>query len=322
MESNRHKVVVTGGVFHSAGLEKLRAHCDAAVWDGPGPIPRATLLEWLRDADALVPSGDVRVDAELLRHAPRLKVIAQSSVGYDNVDIAACAAAGVPFGNTPGVLVNATADLTFALILLVMRRIAEACGMVQAGRWVRGAPVPFGRDLEGKTLGIVGLGSIGAAVARRAQASGMVLAYHNRRRSAAADALPAAYLPFDELLRTADCVVALTPLSEQTRRLFGERAFRLMKPGAFFVNAARGGVVDTDALYGALCEGRLAGAALDVTDPEPLPADHPLIALPNVVISPHIGSATHETRARMAELTADNILLGLAGRALLTPVNA
>lgn len=319
VDGQRPIVVVTGGI-HPAGIERLQQSCTVRLWEEHGVIPRATLLSWLNDADALVSSSGVLVDAPLLAAAPQLRVIAQSSVGYDNVDVSACKRAGVPFANTPGVLVDATADLTYALILMVMRRLVEAVDHVRLGMWNDGITMPYGHDLGQKTLGIVGMGDIGTAVARRARASNMKIVYHNRRRRLDDETLDATHLPLAGLLAQSDCVVVLTPLSPATEGLFGSSQFANMKPGSFFVNASRGLVVDTAALVTSLESGHLAGAALDVTDPEPLPADHALLKMKNVVVTPHIGSATHETRTAMALLTADNIIRGLARQPLLSEV--
>lgn len=321
MYMHKAKVVVTGGI-HPAGIVALQKQCTVQLWQGEGTIPRSLLYEWLQDADALVPSSGVKVDQDLLSHGPKLRVIAQSAVGYDNVDVAACLAAGVPFANTPGVLVNATADLTFALVLIAMRRLGEALDHARSGRWQEGVPLAFGTDLAEKTLGIVGMGDIGTAVARRARASQMRIVYNNRSRSSVEDALKATWMPLSQLLSEADCVVVLTPLTAQTKGMFSTKEFQSMKPGSYFVNAARGSIVDTNALVTALQQGLLSGAALDVSDPEPLPTDHPLLHMPNVVVTPHIGSATNETRRKMAELTAENILLGIEGQPLRTQVVA
>ncbi|MCY0875269.1 MAG: D-glycerate dehydrogenase [Firmicutes bacterium] len=313
--------VVIAGPVHPALTSRLQESCTLRVWDdAKHAIPHATLMEWLQDADAFVPHGGIQVDGSLLAKAPRLRVIAQSAVGYDNVDVKACKAKGVPFANTPGVLVNATADLTFALVLLVMRRLVEAVDHVRSGRFAHGEAMPYGHDLALKTLGIIGMGDIGSAVAKRALASDMHVMYHNRSRRMGDQQLGAVYGTLSEVLAQSDCIVVLTPLTEHTRGLFGAAQFAQMKRSAFFVNAARGQVVDTAALVAVLQEGVIAGAALDVTDPEPLPAEHPLLHMKNVIVTPHIGSATHETREAMALLTADNILRGLDGLPLLTEV--
>jgi len=317
---NKYKVVMTGGLLTPA-LERIQKECNVKQWKEVGPIPREILFDWLKDAVGLIVTGNIQVDEELLQHAPELKVIAQAAVGYDNIDIAACTRHGILFGNTPGVLVNATADLAFSLLLCSARRIHEGWDFVRAGSWRPGYNMPFGIDLAGKTLGIVGMGQIGAAVAKRAKVFGMDVIYYNRNRRLDDNKIGATYESFDVLLDKADCVIVLTPLSQETRGLFGREQFARMKSTAYFINVARGPVVDTEALLDALQTGKIAYAALDVTDPEPLPGDHPLLRHPNVLITPHIGSGTMETRTAMAQLTADNLLAGLAGKPLPACVN-
>jgi glyoxylate reductase len=301
----------------------IRQHCEVKSWDEPGVMPRQLLLDWIADAEGLMIVGaqTVKVDADLLLHAPQIRVIAQSSVGYDNVDVGACTAKGIPFGNTPGVLTEATADLTFLLILSAARRLKESVAIVQDGKWTSTSTMPLGVDLYGKTLGMVGLGQIGSAVARRASASGMKIIYHNRRRRSQEEENGAVYVEFAELLERADFIVVLVPLNEDSRGLFGAQEFAKMKKTAFFINAARGAIVKTADLYEAVRDGAIAGCALDVTDPEPIQADHPMLKLPNVFVTPHIGSATIETRNRMAMLAAENLILGLAKKPLKTCVN-
>lgn len=316
----KHKVVMTGALMPPA-LERIKAVCDVKLWEQKDAIPKDVLFDWLRDAAGLIVTGKVKVDDELLNHGPKLKVIAQSAVGYDNIDISACTRHGVPFGNTPGVLVDATADLTFTLLLSAARRVHEGWNLVREGRWGAGMGIPLGIDLRGKTLGIVGMGRIGVAVAARAQAFGMKVIYYNRHKRDDEAAIGATHQPFEALLTQADCIIVLTPLSAATKGLFGREQFARMKPTAYFVNASRGPVVDTAALAEALTSKQIAYAALDVTDPEPLPADHPLLKLPNILITPHIGSATIETRIAMSQLTADNLLAGLEGKPLKACVN-
>lgn len=313
----KFKVVLTEKTW-PVPFAKMQEHCDIKLWEGPGPIPRTTLMEWLQDAEGLFSVGHAtKVDDELLSAAPNLRVIAQAGVGYDNIDVQACTKRGIPFGNTPGVLVEATADLAFGILLTAMRRIHEGWNLVKTGQWQE----VMGSDLYGKTLGIFGLGDIGSAVAKRAQASGMNIIYHNRKRKHDDDQLGAKYVSFDELLTESDCIVVLVPLSEHSRGMFGSEQFVKMKPSAYFVNAARGPLVQTEALYDALKTNKIAYAALDVTDPEPLPGDHPLLSLPNILITPHIGSCTSETRERIAMLAVDNLLAGLEKKALLACVN-
>ncbi|HTV74873.1 MAG TPA: D-glycerate dehydrogenase [Candidatus Acidoferrales bacterium] len=276
-------------------------------------------LERLADADGIFCDMRLRLDEATLAQAPKLRVIAAMPVGYENIDLAACARRGIVVSNGRGTLNEAVADLSHALILASLRRLLTAVEWARSGRWMN-EPAPFGHDLEGKTLGIAGFGEIGLAVARRAQASRMKVMYTNRRPRADDALTGASFVPFEQLLETADCVLALVPLSAATRHLFGRAEFARMKPTAHFVNVGRGALVDTEALVEALQAGRLAGAALDVTDPEPLPPDHPLYTLPNVTIVPHIGSATPETRERMALQAGRNLVAGLLGRPLLTPV--
>jgi glyoxylate reductase len=275
--------------------------------------------ERLEEAEGLLCDTHFRVDETVLARAPKLRVIANATVGYENIDLAACARRGIPFANVRGSLNEAVADLCFALILNALRKFLDAVAWARSGNWMTG-PALFGNDLEGKTLGIVGFGEIGLAVARRAHASRMPVIYSNRHARADDALTGAAFVPLERLLESADCVLALVPLSAPTRKMFGAREFARMKPTAHFVNVGRGALVDTDALVHALQTGQIAGAALDVTDPEPLPPDHPLYALPEVIIVPHIGSATPETRERMALLAGRNLVAGLLGLPLPTLV--
>jgi glyoxylate reductase len=243
-----------------------------------------------------------------------LRVVSTVAVGYDNIDVAACRRYGIAVGHTPGVVVEATADLTYGLILAVMRGIISGDRFVRTGRWLSGQ-APLGHDLQAKTLGIVGMGAIGTAVARRASASGMTIVYTNRR-PAAATPVPAQFLALTDLLARADCVVILAPLTAATHGMMNAEAFAQMKRGAYFINAARGPLVDSGALYEALVSGQLGGAAVDVVDPEPLPSEHPLLALPNFFITPHIGTATYETREAMVRLMVANAVAGVRGEPL------
>jgi glyoxylate reductase len=317
---SKFKVVLARSIMPLAQA-RIFEHCDVKLWEKDVPIPGDVLAEWLKEAEGLVLSGNINVDEKLLAGAPKLRVIAQTAVGYDNIDVAACTQRGILVGNTPGVLVETTADLTFGLLLCAARRIHEGWDFVRQGKWTYGAKFAFGIDLFGKTLGIVGMGRIGAAVAKRAQAFGMEVIYSNRARRIDENELGARYVSFDNLLVQADCIIVLTPLSKETSGMFGREQFAKMKPTAYFVNAARGPIVDTEAIVDALMTGEIAFAALDVTDPEPLGEKHRLLKLPNVLITPHIGSATLETRERMAQLTVDNLLAGLAGKALPACVN-
>jgi glyoxylate reductase len=262
------------------------------------------------------------VEAELLATAPRLRVVANMAVGYDNLDLPALAARGVVATNTPGVLTETTADLAFALLLAAARRLPEGERYVRAGEWTTWGPLLLlGQDVHGATLGIAGLGRIGTAVARRAAGFGMSILYTARADHPQAEAATGARrIPFPELLAASDFVSIHLPLTPQTHHLLDEGALRRMRPTAYLVNTARGPVIDPAALYRALHDGWIAGAALDVTEPEPLPADHPLLTLPNCLVVPHLGSASVATRTRMATLAAENVLAVLSGRPAPSPI--
>lgn len=270
----------------------------------------------LPHADGVLTLLTQRVDAGFLDRAPRLWVVSNMAVGVDNIDLRACAARGIAVGHTPGVLTDATADLTMALMLAAARHLPLASRDAAQGRWGPWSPTGWlGLELRGAVLGIVGPGQIGTAVARRAQAFGMEILYaHHRPVPPIVPDASAADL--DTLLERADVVSLHVPLTASTRGLIDAAALRRMKPTALLVNTARGPVVDTEALVAALRDGALRGAALDVTDPEPLPPTHPLYAMPNVLVAPHIGSATHTTRRRMAALAIDNVLAGVRGAPL------
>ncbi len=305
-------------------LELLRAAGEVAATDHEGPLPRQRLLELVAGADAILTLLHDRVDAELLDAAgPRLRCVANVAVGHDNVDLGAAAKRGVLVANTPGVLDDATADLTLALILAAARRLGEGERLLRSGRpWRWGMDFMLGQDLRGKLLGIVGLGAIGSKVAERARAFGMEIAYASRTPAdpAAVAALGAERLDLDELLARADVVSLHCPLTPQTRHLIGAAQLRAMKPTALLVNAARGPVVDEEALVEALREKRIAAAGLDVYEHEP--RLHPgLLGLENVVLAPHLGSATVETRRAMAELAARNAIAAIRGEPLPTPVS-
>lgn len=297
-----------------AGLAQVtRMQC----WDGDGPVPAATLRDAVRDCEGLLCTISDRIDAALLAAAPKLRVVSSCSVGVDHVDTAALRQRGILLGYTPGVLVDATADLAFALLLASARRVPEAERFVREGRWTaqRGwdPGLLLGRDLAGATLGLLGLGAIGQAVARRAQGFGLrVLGWTPSGR--AVPGVQAA--TFEDVLARSDYVSLHLALTAQTRRIVDAAALARMRPDAVLINTARGALVDEPALVDALRNGRLGGAALDVFEQEPLPAGHALLALPNVVIVPHIGSATLGTRSRMAQLAVDNLLAGLRGEPL------
>lgn len=295
-----------------AALERLAAAHEVEVWPERTPPPREELLRRAPELDGLLSLLTDPVDAALIDAAPSLRAISNYAVGVDNVDVEAASARGIPVGNTPDVLTESTADLALALMLGIARRLAEGEAFVKAGEWVTWEPgLMLGRDLHGATVGIVGHGRIGQAVGRRLQGFGCELLTNSRSGGVA----------LAELLERSDFVTLHCPLTPATRGLIGREALRRMKPTAYLVNTARGPVVDTGALARALHAGELAGAALDVTDPEPLPSDHPLLDAPNLLVVPHIASATHATRGRMADIAVDNLLAGLAGEPMPHSVN-
>ena len=322
MTNLKQYTVIASGKMRDVAFEKLDAAVNLLGWQKGGRVPAEQFDEWLAKADALFSTGNIKINEELLAKAPNLKVIAQASVGYDNIDIAACNARNIPVGNTPGVLVDAVADLAYALILDSARKIVLAYDHVKSGKWGENKPFGLTTDLANKTLGVVGMGDIGSAIAERAKASKMKIVYHNRNRRADDEALGATYVTFDELLAQADFIVIAVTLNPTTKGMFNKEAFAKMKDGARIVNISRGAVIDTEAMYEALLSGKLAHAAMDVTDPEPLPGDHKLLSLPNVTVTPHMASATTETRDAMALLTVDNILAGLEGKPMPAQVKA
>jgi glyoxylate reductase len=307
----------------SQGLDLVRKAFDMDLWEGELPPPRDVLLDKVKDIEGLLCLLTERVDAELLDCAPNLKVVANMAVGFDNIDIAECTKRGIPVGNTPGVLTDTTADMAWALLMSGARRVVEAMDYVRAGKWKTWGPMLLlGQDVYGATLGIVGLGRIGAAVAKRATGFDMRILYHDiaRREDLEAE-LGLEYVDLDTLLKESDFVTLHTILSPETHHLIGERAFRLMKETAVLVNAARGPIVDPVALYTALKTGQIAYAALDVTEPEPINMDNPLLELDNIIIAPHIASGSVATRGKMSEMAANNLIAGVRGERLPTCVN-
>jgi glyoxylate reductase len=293
-------------------LDRVAAEHDLEVWAEPIPPPREQLLARAPELEGLLALLTDRVDAELIEAAPKLRAISNYAVGVDNIDVDAASARGIPVGNTPGVLTDTTADLAVALMLGIGRRLVDGDAYVRRGEWRTWDPgLLLGHDLHGATVGIVGFGRIGQAVARRLEGFDCTVLHTSRGGG----------VPFEELLERSDFVSVHTPLTPDTRGLIDEQALRRMKPSTYLVNTARGPVVDTAAVVAGLHAGEIAGAALDVTDPEPLPPDHPLLAAPNLLVLPHLGSATHATRERMAEMAVDNLLAGLRGERMPHQVN-
>lgn len=306
------------------GLNTIAATCDVDVWPDRLPPPPEVLRDRVADCDGLVSLLTDRVDAALLAAAPRLKVVSNFAVGFNNVDVPACTARGVSVGNTPGVLTDATADIAVTLLLAAARRLGESATDAKEGRWLTWEPLGWlGSDLKGRTLGIVGMGRIGFATAKRLHGGwGMKVLYTARGPKADADReLSATRVELDELLAGSDFVSVHADLNPTTKGLFGAAQFAKMKRTAVFVNTSRGPLVDQAALASALRGGTIFAAGLDVTEPEPLPPEHELYALPNCVIAPHVASATVDTRNAMARLCASNLLAGVKGEPLPHCVN-
>ena len=307
-----------------AAIKPILETCTVRYWDNEEPIPRDTLLEWMPGAEGLYCLLTEAIDDELLAMAgPKLRVIATMSVGYDHVDVAALSKRGILLGNTPDVLTETTAELALALLLATARRLPAGVDAVKSGAWATWKPMWLtGQDIHGSTVGIIGLGRIGTAFARMLAGFDCRLLYTGpREKPQVAQAVGATFAEMDTLLQESDVVAVHCPLTDRTQHLCSTATFRKMKPTAVFINTSRGGVVDQEALYQALIQGEIAAAGLDVTEPEPLPPDHPLVSLENCVILPHIGSATIATRTKMAVMAMENLLAGIEGRPLPNPVN-
>ena len=320
------RVFVTRPIAELA-IHRLAAMVRVDLWDDEMPPPPAELRARARQADGVLSMVTDRFDAAMIRALPRLRAISNLAVGVDNIDLAAATRAGIAVGHTPGILTETTADLAFGLLMAAARRIAEGDRYVRGGRWRTWGPkVLLGRDIHGATLGIIGWGAIGQAMARRAAGFGMRVLYlpgrhaahsarsRRPRASAGAGSSTPESVSLKRLLEESDFVSLHVPLTTETRHMIGEAELATMKRTAILINTARGAIVDASALSGALRAGRLAGAGLDVTNPEPIAANDPLLKLSNVVITPHIGSASHATRLRMAELAVDNLLDVFEGR--------
>ena len=319
---SKPKVYVTR-LIPDQGLDIIRDFCDTTVWQEELPPPREVILRETRDCDGLVSLLTDAIDGELLDACPRLRVVSNMAVGFDNIDVPAATARGVLVGNTPGVLTETTADFAFALLMASARRIVEGADYVRAGKWRTWGPMLLmGADVHHATLGLVGLGRIGLEMAKRARGFDMrVLYYDVYRREDIEREMGIIYAPLDEMLAQADFVSVHTPLTPETRNLMNRERFAAMKPTAILINTSRGPVVETEALVEALRSGQIAYAALDVTEPEPPPADHPLMSLPNCLVMPHIASASRPTRGKMAEIAARNLIAGLKGEPLPTGLN-
>jgi lactate dehydrogenase-like 2-hydroxyacid dehydrogenase len=307
------------------GLAPILAGADATVWPDELPPPRDELLKAIKGMDGVLTLLTDRVDAEFLDTAgPQLKVVSNYAVGFDNIVVPEATKRHVAVGNTPGVLTDTTADLAFALLMAAGRRVVEGDRYVHEGRWKTWGPLLLlGTDVSGSTIGIVGFGRIGQAVAKRAVGFGMTVLYHDVMDppADAVRAVGAQRVELHELFRRADFVTLHTNLTDDTRHMVNESRLRTMKPTAVLINTSRGPVVDQKALFNALSEGWIMAAGLDVTDPEPMPVDEPLLTLPNCIVVPHIASGSRATRGKMAEMAAANLLAGARGQRLPTPVN-
>jgi glyoxylate reductase len=315
------KVYVTRSV-PEVGLDKVQAACDAEVWEGELPVPREILLEKVAEIDGLYCLLTDRVDAVLLDAAPNLKVVSNYAVGYNNIDVEACTSRGIPVGNTPGVLTDTTADFAFTLLTAAARRVVEGVHYVTEGKWKTWGPkLLLGQDIHGSTLGIVGFGRIGQAMAKRASGFDMRVIYFDPYVEEPPVGIEAKPVDLETLLSASDFVSVHVPLTDDTHHLLGTEELAQMKSTAVLINTARGPVVDPAALYDALKDGGVAAAALDVTEPEPIPEDHPLLDLPNCIVTPHIASGSIATRGKMATIAADNLIAGLRGDRLPHCVN-
>ncbi len=318
------RVFITRVIAQEA-LDKIAQATEMEVWPEELPPPYEVLREKARDAEGLVTLLSDRVDAALMDTAPKLKVVSNIAVGYDNISIAEATKRHIVVGNTPGVLTGTTADLAFTLLMAAARRVVEADNYTRKGRWKTWGPkILLGQDIHNATLGIIGLGRVGAEVAKRGRGFNMKVLYYDeiRRSEEEERQLSVEYIPeLAKLLSSADFISVHVPLLPQTRHLIGAAEFALMKPTAVFINTSRGPVVDQRALYEALKSGQIFAAAIDVTEVEPISPDDPLLALDNIIITPHIASASFTTRKNMALMAAENLLAGLRGKTPPTCVN-
>jgi glyoxylate reductase len=310
-------------IIPDRGLNLVEEHCDVDLWTNELPPSREVLLSRVKGIDGLLCLLTDRIDGEVLDAAgPQLKVVSNHAVGYDNIDVPAATARGIPVGNTPGILTDATADFAFALLMAAARRVVEGERYVREGRWKTWGPsLLLGPDVHGATLGLIGFGRIGQAMAKRAQGFEMRVIYYDPSAPCCDPAIDASPVDLDMLLAESDFVSVHTPLTAETRGLMNRERLALMKPTAILINTARGPVVDPGALYEALSERRIFAAALDVTDPEPLPMDSPLLTLDNLIVVPHIASASVATRQKMSLMAAHNLLAGVRAERLPNCVN-
>lgn len=301
------------------GLAAIQREADIEVWPDPLPPPYETLVQKVRGIDGLLSLLTDRIDGNLMDvMGPQVRVISQMAVGFDNIDIPAATARGIPVGNTPGVLTDTTADFAWTLLMAAARRVVEGDKFTREGNWKTWGPIDFlGPDVTGATLGIIGFGRIGQGLAKRAQGFDMRILYYDKKRLPEAEhTYRAHYADLNTLLRESDFVSIHTVLSEETYHLMNDSRLKMMKPGGILINTARGPVVDPNALYRALRTGTIAYAALDVTEPEPIRSDDPLLTLDNIILSPHIASASFQTRNKMATMAAANLIAGLRGERL------
>jgi glyoxylate reductase len=309
----RPKIYITRKIPEEA-LSILNEACEVRMWEEKDvPVPRWILETEISDVDGIYTLLTETIDEALLNKAPKLKVISNMAVGYNNIDVTAATKKGIMVTNTPGVLTETTADLTFALLMATARRIEEGANFLRSGEWKTWSPMLLtGQDIHGATLGIIGLGRIGEAVARRAKGFNMNIVYHNRSRKVEIEEeLGLTYVDFTSLLKQSDFVCVLTPYTSETHHLIDQEELSLMKDTAVLINTARGGIVNEEALYHALKNKKIWAAGLDVFEKEPVSTEHPLLILPNVTALPHIASASIQTRKKMAHLAAENMLQAL-----------
>jgi glyoxylate reductase len=313
----KEKVFITRRIPEK-GIELLQKQYEVEVWSDEEPIPRDILLSKIQNFGGLVCMLSDKIDKELMDQAPKLKVIANYAVGFDNIDVKYASKKGIKVGNTPGVLTETTADLAFSLLMAASRRITEAVEYVKAGKWHTWGPrLLLGYDVWGSTLGVIGFGRIGQAMARRGLGFGMKVLYHSRTpKPEAEEAMDVEYASLDEIYSQSDYISLHTNLNESSKGLIDKKALNQMKSNCILINTARGAVINTEDLIDALETGKIAGAGLDVTDPEPIPSDSKLLKLNNCIVVPHIGSASYATRSKMSVMAAENVIAALSGETL------